>query len=191
MHANVKIEFERQGIKCSGCADFFDEFDINTIKKAYFAWKDSNEVYSTYGMRRANFPELISEGLTSALFGWCRTNGTTINGLPSNSMDLIDTKTGDMIQLKACSTDATHAPGPTSFGPRTEFDILIFMHMDCDTDTAYWYKLDAETYKNIKANKRETIGDQQAQGRRPRVTLLPKIEAENIKPFFTYTFKKD
>jgi len=191
MHANVKVEFKRRGINCSGYVDSFDESDINIITKAYFAWKDSNEVYNAYGMRRANFPELISEGLTSAIFGWKRTNGTNITGLPSNSMDLIDTETGDMIQLKACSTDANNRPGPTSFGPRTEFDILIFMHMDCTTDTAFWYKLDAESYKNIHVNKRETIGDQQAQGKRPRVTFLPKIEKEKIEPFFTYTFKKD
>ena len=183
---NKKITFMRENIECSGNADVFTVEDIPIIEKAYYAWKASNEVYATYGMRRANLPELISEGLTSAMFGWPRTNGTSFSGLPASSMDLIDMETGDMVQLKACSTDAVHKPGPTSFGPTTEFDSLIFMHVDCETDTINWYKLDAESYKDIKVNRTETIGDQQKQGRRPRVTLLPKILSAGIEPFYTY-----
>ena len=187
---NVKIKFTRKGVSCAGNADRFDQSDIPDIIKTYFAWKDLNEVYSKFGMRRANFPEFLSEGLTSALFGYERTNGSTISGLPSSSMDLIDTATGDMIQLKSCSTDATHNPGPTSFGPSSEFDRLLFMHMDCANDTAYWYELKSDEYKNWKANRLETIGDQQAQGRRPRVTILPKIRANNLQPIKTFVFSK-
>lgn len=184
-----KINFTRNGIHCSGQADMYDNTDLEAIRKTYFAWKNLNEVYTDYGVRRANFPELLSEGLTACLFGWGRTNGTNITGLSSNSMDLIDLETGDMIQLKACSTDASHNPGPTSFGPSSEFDKLIFMHMDCATDTAYWYELKADEYKNWKVNRTETIGDQQAQGRRPRVTILPKIKDAGLTPIRTFKFE--
>lgn len=185
---NTTINFMRQDIACSGPADVFDESDLAIMNKTYFAWKDMNEVYHAYGMRRANFPELLSEGLTSALFGYPRTNGTQISNLPSSSMDLIDLNTGDMIQLKACSTDKNNRPGPTSFGPASEFDRLLFLHMDCENDTAYWYELEAENYKHWKVNKTETIEDQQNQGRRPRVTILPKIKENNLKPIKTYQF---
>jgi hypothetical protein len=183
-----KINFIRENVECSGMADMYDDTDLEVIKKAYFAWKDLNEVYAQYGIRRANFPELLSEGLTACLFGWGRTNGTNISGLPSNSMDLINLESGDMIQLKACSTDASHKPGPTSFGPASEFDKLIFMHMDCATDTAYWYELKADEYKTWKVNRTETIEDQQAQGRRPRVTILPKIAEAGLTPIKVFKF---
>lgn len=120
-------------------------------------------------MRRANFPEFLSEGLTSALMNWPCTNGTSFVGLDNNSMDLVDTKNGKTIQLKSCSTDAKHNPGPISFGLRTKFDKLISMHMNCENDTA----------------------DQQKIGRCPRLTILNKIKENNLVPFMTYTFSKN
>lgn len=188
---NMKISFVREGITCSGKADVFEEEDLPFITNAYFAWKELNQVYAKYNMRRANFPELLSEGLTSVLMKWPRTNGTIFIGLDNNSMDLIDTKEGKTIQLKSCSTDAEHEPGPTSFGPKTEFDRLIFMHMDCENDTASWYELDESEYKNWKVNRNETIADQQKAGRRPRLTILNKIKENNLVPFMTYTFIKN
>jgi hypothetical protein len=64
------------------------------------------------------------------------------------------------------------------------------MHLDCEEDVAKFYVLDAEDYKNWNVNRHETIADQQAQGRRPRVTILPKIREFGIEPFYTYTFEK-
>lgn len=182
--------FIRNDSKCSGVADFFEKNDLSMLNEAYFAWKALNETYTKYHVRRATFPELISEGLTSALFEYARTNNNTISGMSSSSCDLIDIKNGVTIQLKACSTDSKHNPGPTSFGPRSEFDKLIFMHIDCDKDTAYFYELDADEYENWNVNRRETIKDQQAQGRRPRLTILPKIKQYNIQPYYTYKFTK-
>lgn len=183
-----QIAFQRKNTTCTGTADFFEQSDLEAIKTAYRSWKSLNEVYKNFNMRRANFPEFLSEGLTSLLFGWGRTNGSHFTGLPANSMDLIDTQTGDMIQLKACSTTASNQPGPTSFGPSSEFDRLIFMHMDCETDTATWYELKADEYKTWSVNRTETIGDQQAQGRRPRVVILTKIQEMNMTPIKTFQF---
>ena len=183
-----QVAFQRQNISCSGIADFFEDSDLEAMRTAYFSWKSLNEVYKNFNMRRANFPEFLSEGLTSVLFKWGRTNGSHFTGLPANSMDLIDINTGNMIQLKACSTTTGTHPGPTSFGPNSEFDQLIFMHMDCDTDTATWYELKADEYKSWAVNRTETIADQQAQGRRPRVVILPQIKEHNIQPIKTFKF---
>lgn len=181
--------FIRNGIKCTGSGDFFEDFDEELLNNYYFSWKELNKINKTYGMRRINLPELLSEGLSSMLFGWVRTNASIISGCPSSSCDLIDLDSGELIQLKSCSTWNGSTPGPTSFGPRTEFDKLIFMHLDCDNNIAKFYELDSNTYKDWKVNRVETIADQQAQGRRPRVSILPKIKEYNINPFFTYTFK--
>lgn len=186
---NDTFSFVRNGITCTGSGDFFEDTDRETLNKYYHSWKSLNEVNVAFGMRRANLPEMLSEGLASMLFGWVRTNASTISGCSSSSCDLIDLDSGKLIQLKGCSTTKDRRPGPTSFGPRSEFDELIFMHLDCDTDMAYFYKLDADnTYKTWKVNRTETIADQQAQGRRPRLTILPKIEADGIEPILTYSF---
>lgn len=183
------FKFVRNGINCSGSGDFFEESDKEVLNKYYYSWKALNEVNVAFDMRRANLPEMLSEGLASMLFGWVRTNASTIIGCPSSSCDLIDLERGKLIQLKGCSTAKGKSAGPTSFGPRSEFDELIFMHLDCETDTAHFYYLDADTYKDWKVNRTETIGDQQAQGRRPRVTILPKILENDIQPILSYSFK--
>lgn len=182
------FKFEREGVTCSGTGDFFEESDKEILNKYYHSWKSLNEVNVSFGMRRANLPEMLSEGLASVLFGWVRTNGTVISGCTSSSCDLIDLDRGKLIQLKGCSTTADRDAGPTSFGPRTEFDELVFMHLDCETDTANFYLLDADTYKDWKVNRTETIADQQAQGRRPRTTILPKIKESGLNPIITYHF---
>ena len=184
------FSFIRNDTQCSGSGDFFEKDDLKMLTSYYFAWKDMNEVNLEFGMRRANLPEILSEGLASALFGWARTNNTALTGCSSSSCDLVNISTGELIQLKGCSTAKGTRPGPTSFGPRSEFDTLIFMHLDCEEDTARFYLLDAEDYKNWNVNRHETIADQQAQGRRPRVTILPKIKEFGIEPFFTYVFEK-
>ena len=180
--------FIRNNIICSGSGDFFEDFDKNTLTKFYHSWKSMNEVNLTFDIRRINLPEILSEGLASMIFSWVRTNGTTISGGSSSSCDLIDLDRGKLIQLKGASTVSGRKPGPTSFGPRTEFDELIFMHLNCDTDTAYFYQLDAETYKDLKVNQTETVRDQQAQGRRPRLNLLDKVQEENLEPIAIYHF---
>ena len=126
--------------------------------------------------------------MTSALFGYARTNNSTVTNIDS-SADLVDVETGDAIQVKSISVDGTGNGGPTSFGPNT-FDRLIVAHFRLDEDRAYFYNVDAHDYKNWKVNNNETIGDQQAQGKRPRLLLLPIIHEENIEPFAIYDFRK-
>lgn len=183
------FSFTYNDTACQGSGDVFTTADLPELNKAYFGWKALNNFFVSMNCRRTNLPEALSEGLAAALFGWVRTNASAISGLKSSSCDLVDVENGKLIQLKACSTSADKQPGPTSFGPRTEFDTLIFMHLDCDNDTASFYELDADTYKDWRVNRTETIADQQAQGRRPRVTILPKIQANGIQPFKTYKFE--
>ena len=190
MNTIKNIKFIRNNTLCTiSVGDLFSQEDLAGINRYYKSWKALNEENLRFKMRRANLPELLSEGLASALFGWIRTNATSISGCPSSSCDLVNTKTGELIQLKACSTTVNTSAGPTSFGPRSEFDTLIFMHLDCEANTASFYKLDTNIYKDWMVNSNETIAVQQAQGRRPRVIILPKIKGSNLQPFYTYSFE--
>ena len=188
---NKRFSFTRNNIQCEGTGDFFNDTDLSVINQYYFDWKKLNSINQTYDFRRNTLSEILSEGLASALFGWARTNATTLTGCPSSSCDLVDCESGELIQLKSCSTSGDIKPGPTSFGPESEFDRLIFMHLDCDKDQAFFYELDANDYKNWFVNKTQTIADQQAQGKRPRLTILPKVKANNIQPFQIYNFRKE
>ena len=47
----------------------------------------------------------------------------------------------------------------------------------------------AEVVMELSLQKAKEIADQQAEGRRPRVTILPKIAADNIQPFYVHHFE--
>lgn len=181
--------FTRKGQTCYGTGEFFYQPSIEVLKQQYFAWKGINETNLRFGVRRLNLPELVSEGLACAVFGWVRTNASNIAGLESSSCDAIDITNGETIQVKACSTIATANPGPTSFGPTTQFDKLLFMHFDCETDKVYFYYFD-DDYTQLPVNRTQTIADQQREGRRPRVTMLNAIRAKGIEPFKIFDFNE-
>lgn len=171
----------------SGFGDFFTEEDLPAINEMYFAWKKLGEMFQYYGCRRANLPEVISEGLPSALFGWARTNNFHLVNI-ENSADLVDINTGDAIQVKGVSVYGDGDGGPTSFGPDSKFDRLIVMHVRLDEDKAYFYEMNAKEYKDWKVNGQMSLREQQEQKRRPRLVLLPIIREQELIPFAIYDF---
>ena len=171
----------------SGFGDFFTKEDLSAINEMYFAWKKLGEMFQYYGCRRANLPEVVSEGLPSALFGWARTNNLHLVNI-ENSADLVDIHSGEAIQVKGVSVYGEGDGGPTSFGPDTKFDRLIVMHVRLDEDKAYFYEMDAKNYKDWKVNGQMSLREQQDQKRRPRLTLLPIIRGQELLPFAVYDF---
>lgn len=152
----------------------------------YYSWKGLNESNAVFNTRRINFPESISEGIGSASLGLLRTNNVTIHGARSSSCDAIDPNTGLTYQFKACSTIVPNprSGSPSTFGPRSEYDILIFLHMDCNEDKMYFYLFNEDLY-NIKMNNTETFEDQCEAGRRPRLDVLARVKRNNI-PYMGY-----
>lgn len=172
----------------SGYGDFFGEAELVSINEMYFHWKELSKRFQYYGCRRINLPEVLSEGLSSALFGWARTNALPLVNIPE-SADLVDIITGDAIQVKGISTEGDDTGAPTSFGPNTVFDRLIVMHVRLDEDKAYFYELNAQEYKDWKVSGSASLREQQAEGRRPRLLLLPLIREFGLEPIMTYSFK--
>ena len=94
--------------------------------------------------RRTNLPEIISEGLACILFNACRTNNKKFKC--HSSFDCVD-ENGTSYQIKAVSTlSKNEEGGPTSFGPKSEWDKLVLMHFICENDTVEIYLFD----KNIQ-----------------------------------------
>lgn len=173
----------------SGFGDFFTKDDLPAINEMYFAWKKLGEMFQYHGCRRANLPEVISEGLCSALFGWPRTNNLPLVNIPG-SADLVDTNNGDAIEVKGISVFGEGNGGPTSFSPNTQFDRLIVIHVRLDEDKAYFYEMDAKGYKDWKVNNQMSLREQQKESRRPHLTLLPIIREQKLTPFAFYDFKE-
>lgn len=187
---HTPFSFTRKGVNMKTTGDFFDKTDLSVITQYYNDWKALNAIGHNYNMRRLNVPELVTEGLASALFGWARVDSQLIQNSNTSNCDLVDIKTGQFIQLKAISTSEKNKIGPTSFGPSSTFDRLIFLIIECDKDVATFYDLSKQNYKSWKVNKNETVEDQQNQNRRPRLCLLPIIQQYNIQPFYTYSFRE-
>jgi hypothetical protein len=182
------VEFNNKGKQCKGEMDFFTQASIEKIREYYFSWKQLNAINLSFNIRRINLPELVSEGLLCALFGWGRTNNSTMEGLGYSSCDAVDIKTGETIQIKGCSTIAGRTPGPTSFGPESKFDRLVFAHFDCEEDMVYVYDF-KDDYLQLKVNATETVLDQQKQGRRPRLTLLSIVKNQGLPPLIKFNLK--
>lgn len=173
----------------SGIADFFSKEDIEAINRCYWMWKEMGELSLYYGCRRPNLPELVSEGLLSALYGWGRTNNLHLVNIP-NSADLVDTLHGEAIQVKGISTIGNEVGGPTSFGSKTQFDRFIVMHVRLDENKAYFYEMkDVKNYKDWTSEGQRSLNEQMASGQsRPRIKLMPIIEQQELTPFAIYDF---
>lgn len=150
-----------------------DAARINDVCRLYFLWKDLNLGLKNFVSRGINFPEAISEPMACYALGY-RWNKGTAGDAVSN--------TGEHIEMKATSNFDSDL---TSFGPTTVFDKLYFLRLKQTTNELYIYDmgLNSQTLGQVQANLTETVADQQAQGRRPRLRIIETIiEPEGMLP---------
>ena len=148
------------------------QFEI--IKRAYHDWKNLNVTISQdMNSRKINFPEPISENIVCYALGMTRNMGSILG-------DATDSE-GRLVEIKATSNFYSDL---SSFSPTTRFDRLIFVRLNLETDEAYIYDLglNGDQFSQLQVNSLQTVADQQNQGRRPRLSLINYIEANNIQP---------
>ena len=159
----------------------FEEEDRILFLELYNAWQKASKLSVELKGRKFNLPESLSEGLFSLEMGVGRVLNCSNNGVNS-SWDCIDPKTTTRIQVKACSV----LPDLTSFGPRSVWDKLYF----CDfsrldgTFTIYLIPNDYvyDRVVSTEKGKKETMRDQQKQGRRPRMKIIDIINEKKLTP---------
>ena len=141
---------------------------------------------SRNGGRRINIPELLSEAIFCYHFKGGRLNKTK-NVKINSSFDCVTLSPTKRIQVKSCSVSYDL----TSFGPKSVWDELYFIHFypNGKYDGAYKiFKIDNNLIYNHKVNVNQTMRDQQKQGKRPRFGIMKElIEPLNLKPIIEAT----
>ena len=152
---------------------FITEDKKNKAIEIYFKWKELNSLIASSNCRKLNMPEAVSEPLACWALGlyWNR-------GIAKGDATSPD---GKNIEIKASSS----GDDLTQFGPKEEFDDLVYVRFDLSEDKMYVYDTGFNTKKinMIKVNKEQTVGDQKKAGRRPRFSVNEKIvRAYNLLP---------
>lgn len=161
---------------------------LNKVTKAYYQWKKYDACLRDFSETRgAIFPSEISEYFV------CYACNLMINksGTQGDAIDMSNKKSPQIIEIK-CSS-ATVSTAPNSFSPSEQFDDLIYARLDKASDTLNIYRLgiNSEDLKNIKVNNAETIGYQQTQKRRPRISIKDKIiDPQQLTPDIRYYIKE-
>lgn len=162
-----------------------DAARVNDVCDAYFKWKDLNNSLKNYCSRGLNFPETISEPMA------CYALSQIGKETKWNKGSAGDAQRGDKkLEMKATSNFDSDL---TSFGPKCDFNDLIFLRLDYANNKLYVYDtgIDSEELKCLPANQTETVGEQQAQKRRPHISIIDTvINARGLKPSCIFDIRR-
>ena len=81
----------------------------------------------------------------------------------------------------------------SSFGPRCEFDNLVFLRFDLNSNMLYVYDtgVNSEELKKIPVSKTSTVGDYQKAGKRPHIRIIEAIiDKKGLQPTVTFNIRK-
>lgn len=142
-----------------------DAARINDACDNFFKWKALNDSLKSFCSRGINMPDSISEPIGCFCLGFKWNKGSGGDAIAPD---------GRKIEFKATSNFDSDL---TSFGPVCDFDNLVFLRFKMDEHLVYVYDtgIDSEELKDIPVNQKETVGDQQAQGRRPHVRFIDEV----------------
>lgn len=160
-----------------------DDARIDETCNAYFKWKDLNTYISNNSRRGINMPDAISEPMGCYCLGLLWNRGDEVG-------DATDPKTGNKIEFKATSRFEGDL---SSFGPKCQFDDLVFLRYKLDENLLYIYdlRINSKEFGKYPANSKETIQDQKNQGRRPHISLQTLfVEAKGLQPDVIFDIRK-
>lgn len=160
-----------------------DDARIDESCNAYFKWKDLNTYISNNSHRGINMPDAISEPMGCYCLGLLWNRGDEVG-------DATNPQTGEKVEFKATSRFEGDL---SSFGPKCQFDDLVFLRFKLDENLLYIYdlKINSEELGEYPANSKETIQDQKDQGRRPRVSLQSLfVEAKQLQPDVIFDIRR-
>lgn len=153
----------------------FDNSDKKIFKEIFVNWSNLNKTITgeLKGTRKTNFPDALSESIFCLEMDCGKLISSKNSNGYSTSFDCYDYKRDKRIQVKCSSSK-----GPTSFGPRSQYDEIYFIDFFADykLDGSYKiYLLENSDIDNIKVNKKHTLKDQQDKDRRPRFDIRSQL----------------
>lgn len=159
-----------------------DEPRIQETCDAYFKWKDLNTYVKSLVSRGINVPDAISEPMGCYCLNllWNKTTGG----------DAYSQDGQKKYEFKATSN---YAYDLSSFGPKCDFDDLIFLRFDLDFNMLYVYDtgINSEELKKIPVSRTATVGDYQEAGKRPHISIIESIiEARNLEPTVKFNIRR-
>lgn len=172
------------GTNCKAEVMKFEEEDIKQWLRLWNSWTTLRSGLKEYESRGP----ALSEGLSETAY--CIYSGSVrlinVSGNCDTSADTYNLQTGKAEQIKAASIEQDL----TSFGPTSKWDVLYFLdfYRDGALDGSFdIYEIDKELIYStvVHKGKNETFKDQQAQGRRPRLSLKILIDLHSISPLAT------
>lgn len=160
-----------------------DDARIDETCSAYFKWKDLNTYISNNSHRGINMPDAISEPMACYCMGYLWNRGDEVG-------DATDPETNKKIEFKATSRFEGDL---SSFGPKCNFDNLVFLRFNLDNNILLIYNLNINSneFGKLPANQKETIDEQKKQGRRPHISLQDLfVNRLNLKPDIIFDIRK-
>lgn len=162
-----------------------DNARINDVCDNYFKWKDLNNSLKNFCSRGLNFPETISEPMACYALSQIGEETKWNKGSAGDAQ-----REGKKLEMKATSNFDSDL---TSFGPKCDFDDLIFLRLDYSNNKLYVYDtgIDAEELKTLSANSKQTVGEQQEQKRRPHISIIDTvIKKRGLEPTCIFNIRK-
>lgn len=158
-----------------------DEVRKDEVCDAYFKWKDLNTFIKSQTSRGINMPDAISEplGCYCMDYFWNKSDGG-------------DARTNDGLKVEMKAT-SNYDYDLTSFGPKCEFDKLVFLRFNLDENKLYVYDtgIDSEELKTLPTTKKNSVGEYQAQGKRPHLSIIDKVINErNLEPNVIFNIRR-
>ncbi len=160
-----------------------DDARIDETCNAYFKWKDLNTYIKSNSKRGINMPDAISEPMGCYCLGYLWNRGNEVG-------DAYDPKTDRKVEFKATSRFEGDL---SSFGPKCQFDNLVFLRFNLDENLLYIYDLNINSvdFGKYPANKTETIQEQKEQGRRPHISLQSLfVDAKGLIPDIIFDIRR-
>lgn len=165
-----------EGKKCKAKLMIIEQVDKVTIKKLYDKWRELCVGMDMFKARKINLPEGVSESAFCLFFSSARV--LQIIGDTSGSFDTINLENFRREQIKATSV----FDDLTSFGPNSIWDDIYWLdfYKDGKYDGTFdVYKIPNELIYTHKVNKNQTMKEQQAEKRRPRMRIRQEIIIPN------------
>ena len=140
-----------------------DEPRIQETCDAYFKWKDLNTYIKSLVSRGINMPDAISEPMGCYCLDllWNKQSGGDAQ-----------TRDGKKIEFKATSN---YEYDLSSFGPKCDFDDLVFLRFDLDLNMLFVYDtgVNSEELKNRISNSDGNVGTNSSLGEEDLESTAP------------------